>query len=354
GAGNWNDFPNTSSIGSIIEYGGMPNDLSTSQVVFTKNIYINGAPSGTITGGNASVCSGTNSTTLTLTGMGGSVVRWEKSNDNFLTAGTSITNNTKTLVVSNLTATTYYRAIVNNSGCSNLATSPTPVYVNAVNAGNIVAVNNTICAGSNAEFTLFGNNGSVVKWQMSTNSSFSSGVIDINETGINMSKTVPSNVTYYCRAVVQASGCSSVAYTPAYSISVISGTAPVGGTLSSNEHCGGSSNSGTLTLTGHTGSISRWEYSTDGGIIWNIVSSTSSSLSYSGVSANRLYRVRVINGTCGYSYSSIGKVTVYGTTVTRWDGGNSTDWNLASNWCGGIADDGIDVVINFSSSRDLV
>ncbi|MCC6818518.1 MAG: hypothetical protein IT245_06495, partial [Bacteroidia bacterium] len=158
--GTWNDFPNSSSIGSVFEYGDMPNDQTASQVVFTRNLYINGAPSGTITGGNVTVCSGTNSTTLTLTGLSGSVVRWEKSLDNFLTAATNVTSTSSSLTVTSLTTTTYFRAVVNTSGgCSGLATSSTPIYVSTTVAGNIVAANNSICPGADAEFTLFGNSG---------------------------------------------------------------------------------------------------------------------------------------------------------------------------------------------------
>src|SRR5574343_662849 len=170
GNGLWNDFANTQSIGSIIEYGGMPNDVLTSQVVFTRNIYINGAPSGTINGGNTTVCVG-GSATLILSGLSGTVVRWEYSLDNFLTAGVTIANTTTTLSLTNITETRYYRAIVNSSsGCSNLATSSTPVYISNTVSGTIVAANNTICPGSNAEFTLFGNSGSV-------NSAFDPGQI---------------------------------------------------------------------------------------------------------------------------------------------------------------------------------
>ena len=43
-------------------------------------------------GGNVSVCSGTNSTLLTLSGLTGTVVRWEYSYDNFLTSGVTISN----------------------------------------------------------------------------------------------------------------------------------------------------------------------------------------------------------------------------------------------------------------------
>jgi len=349
--GIWNDFPNTQSIGSVIEFGGMPLDNTTSQVVFTRNIYINGAPSGTISGGNTSVCSG-GSATLTLSGLSGSVVRWEYSLDNFLTAGTTISNTTTTLSLTGITETRYYRAIVNSSsGCSSLATSSTPVYVSTTTAGNIVAANNTICPGSQASFTLFGNNGSVVNWQVSTTSNFAS-VTTIANTTTSMNYTLASTGTYYFRAQVQNNGCA-IAFTPGYTITVTSGTAPVGGTVSSAEHCGGS-NSGILTLSGHTGSITKWQYSIDGGIVWTDISNTTTSQAYSAITSNRMYRALLTNGSCGTAYSTAGTITVYGSTVTKWLGTTSTDWGTASNWCGGIADNGMDVVVSSSAPNNLV
>lgn len=210
GAGNWNDFPNNSSIASVIEYEGMPGDNTSSQVVFTRNIYINGAPSGTINGGNVSVCSGTNSTVLTLSGLTGTVVRWERSVDNFLTAGTTISSTSNSYTVTNISVNTYYRAIVNTtSGCSGLATSSTPIFVNSTVSGNIVAANNTICAGAQAEFTLYGNSGNVTKWQVSTSSTFASGVTDINSTNSTLNYTLSTAGTRYFRAAVQNNGCGS-------------------------------------------------------------------------------------------------------------------------------------------------
>ncbi|MCB0820978.1 MAG: hypothetical protein KDC13_10175, partial [Bacteroidetes bacterium] len=94
--GLWNDFANTQNIRSIREYGGMPNDQVNSTVVFTKTVGINGAPTSSITGGNISVCPG-GSASLSLPDFTGTVVRWEYSADNFLTAGTTISNTSTTL-----------------------------------------------------------------------------------------------------------------------------------------------------------------------------------------------------------------------------------------------------------------
>ncbi|TLX45062.1 hypothetical protein C1E24_20990, partial [Pseudoalteromonas phenolica] len=55
---------------------------------------------GSIAGGT-SVCTGTNSTTLTLSGHTGSIVRWESSTDNFA-SDTDIANTTTSLTATNL------------------------------------------------------------------------------------------------------------------------------------------------------------------------------------------------------------------------------------------------------------
>ncbi|KAF9658838.1 hypothetical protein HBA12_00910 [Tenacibaculum mesophilum] len=69
------------------------------------------------------MCTGTNSTTLTLSGQTGNIIRWESSTDNF-TTDTDIANTTTTLTATNLTTTTQYRAIVQSGACTE-ATSAT-------------------------------------------------------------------------------------------------------------------------------------------------------------------------------------------------------------------------------------
>ncbi|XZF16231.1 T9SS type A sorting domain-containing protein [Chitinophagaceae bacterium MMS25-I14] len=354
--GLWNDLGTGNTLGCVIEYGGMPTDATSSTVLATRNIYVNGAPSGTVNGGNVSVCTGTNSTTLTLSGYTGSVVRWESSLDNFLTTGTTISSTSNSYTVSNISQTTYYRAIVNTTSpatCSGLATSSTPITVTNTVAGNLNADNSTICPNSSVTLTLYGNSGNILKWQVSTSSTFASSVTDINNTTSSITYTLATAGTYYFRAQVQNSGCGSSVYTPGYTITVTSGTPPVGGSVSSTEHCTGS-NSGTLTLTGYTGTISKWQYTTDG-TIWNDVANTTASLNYSGVTATRLYRAVVTNGVCGSVNSTSGSVIVYGNTQYQWLGSTNSTASTASNWkCTTTPPTGVDVVIGAAAANDLV
>ncbi|MCW2121237.1 Ig-like domain-containing protein, partial [Flavobacterium sp. 7A] len=114
---------------------------------------------GKITGA-ATVCAGTNSTTLTLSGYTGTIIGWESSLDGFTTAGTSIVNTTNTLTATNLTATTSYRAIIKSGLCSSTTSEAVIVNVNLcttpdINAGNVntvipgnVSTNDTVPVGT--------------------------------------------------------------------------------------------------------------------------------------------------------------------------------------------------------------
>jgi hypothetical protein len=344
-SGEWNDIYNAYTAEGIYEYGDMPQDMP--QVAHsTRNILIsNGVSSGVITGGDVDVCPGTNSTALTLTGLNGSVVRWESSLDANFLFPTSISNTTTSLTVTNISQTTFYRAIVNSnspSSCSNLPTSGTKINVTTTITGNIIADNNSICASGLVHLTLYGNQTDILKWQRSTSSTFASSITDISNTTAFLNDQRNSTGTYYYRAQVQNNGCGSPAFTSILPITVVSGTPSVGGTVNSRILCGGS-NSGSVTLSGRTGSILNWESSTDG-LIWSNISNTSATNSYTGLTSTIMYRSNVQNGSCPAEKSTIGTVEVVnGKNV--WFGTTSSSWQTASNWCGGVPSLTTDVVI---------
>ncbi|MEY4127485.1 MAG: hypothetical protein RL737_1674, partial [Bacteroidota bacterium] len=331
--GRWNDLRSTHTLGGYLcEFGGMPNDNTDYTPYVTRNVTVSGSSTGNITGGGSNVCTGSNSTTLTLTNFIGTVVRWESSPDNFLATINNISNTTTTHTVTNITQTTYYRAVVNSTSpnnCPGQVTSSVAIYVTPTIAGNITAINNTICAGGDVELTLSGNQGNINKWQWSSNGGTSWN--NVANTTTFLTQTIAAAGTYLFRAEVQTPGCGAAVYTSNKSISVIAGTPPDGGSVSNAPFCGGT-NSGSLTLSGHTGTISTWQQSTDGGVVWTDISSTSglTSYSFSGISTTRLYRVKVTNGSCGTAYSSVGAVQIYTTSIAGTAAG-------AQNVCGGSA-----------------
>jgi hypothetical protein len=314
-SGQWNDLPNTNLSGYLCEYGDMPGDITTSTTILTRNIEINGASSGYISGGDINVCSGSNSTTLTLNSYTGSVVRWESSFDNFFTAGTTISSTSSSITVTNLTRTTYYRAIVNSTSptsCSNLPTSSVFLSVKPTKSGTIFAVNNSICSGGQVELTLSGQQGNVNKWQRSTDNV---NWTDISNTTTSLTETISSAGTYYYRVQVQTPSCGSAVNSDSKIITVTSGTPPVGGGVSSATHTT-TTNSGTLTLSGHSGTIVKWQRSTNDGVNWTDITNTSTTHSYSNITTKTLFRAQLQSGTCGFAFSSNGTVSIITETIS--------------------------------------
>jgi hypothetical protein len=313
--GQWNDLPNVNLGGYICEYGDMPGDITSSVTISTRNLEISGASSGWISGGNLNVCSGSNSTTLTLNNYTGSIVRWESSFDNFFTAGTTITSTSSSITVTNLTKTTYYRAIINSTSptsCTGLATSSVFLSVKPTNAGTIFAANNSICSGGQAELTLSGQQGNINKWQRSTDNV---NWTDISNTTASLNQTISTAGTYYYRVEVQTPNCGAAVMSTAKTITVTSGTPPVGGSVSSAVHAT-STNSGTLTLSGYTGTIVKWQRSINDGVTWSDITNTSATNSYSNQTDGVLYRAQLQNGTCGFTFSSAGMIIVAPFTQT--------------------------------------
>jgi hypothetical protein len=308
-AGSWNDLPNTNLPGYICEYGDMPGDITTSTTILTRNVEISGASSGYISGGNINVCSGSNSTTLTLNSYTGSIVRWESSFDNFFTAGTTISSTSSSITVTNLTKTTYYRAIVNSTSpqsCTGLATSSTFLSVKPTKSGTIFAVNNSICAGGQVELTLSGQQGNVNKWQRSTDNV---NWTDISNTTTSLTETISSAGTFYYRVQVQTPNCGGAVNSDSKVITVTSGTPPVGGSVDIKTHSS-TTNSGTLTLSGYTGTIVKWQRSTNDGVTWTDITNTNATYSYTNITTKTLFRVQLQSGTCGFAYSSNGSVSI--------------------------------------------
>ena len=307
--GQWNDLANSNLPGYICEYGDMPGDITTSTTILTRNIEISNSSSGYISGGDVNVCSGSNSTTLTLNNLTGSVVRWESSFDNFFTAGTTITSTSSSITVTNLTKTTYYRAIVNSSSpvsCSGLATSSVYVTVKPTKSGTVFAANNSICSGGQVELTLSGQQGSVNKWQRSTDNV---NWTNISNTTTSLTETISSAGTYYYRVEVQTPSCGSAVNSTSKTITVTSGTPPVGGGVSSSTHTS-TTNSGTLTLSSYSGTIVKWQRSTNDGVNWTDITNTTASHSYTNITTKTLFRAQLQSGTCGFAYSSNGTVSI--------------------------------------------
>jgi hypothetical protein len=111
------------------------------------------AVAGTISG-QATVCSGTNSTTLTLSGYTGTI-QWQSSTDN-ITFDNIVDATAATYTASNLTATTWYQAVVTSGGASETSLAVVITVTPSASAGTVTAGTSPQCIGSTTTYTVSG------------------------------------------------------------------------------------------------------------------------------------------------------------------------------------------------------
>ncbi|WP_438424116.1 choice-of-anchor L domain-containing protein [Aquimarina macrocephali] len=254
--------------------------------------------------GSTNVCTGTNSTTLTLSGHTGSIVRWESSTNNFVT-DTDIANTTTSLTATNLTATTKYRAVLQSGVCAAVTSSEATITVDPASVGGSIAGSTNVCTGTNSTtLTLSGHTGSIVRWESSTNNFVTD--TDIANTTTSLTATNLTAATKY-RAVLQSGVCAAVTSSEA---TITIDPASVGGSIAGSTNVCTGTNSTTLTLSGHTGSIVRWESSTNNFVTDTDIANTTTSLTATNLTATTKYRAVLQSGVCAAVTSSEATITV--------------------------------------------
>ncbi|PLW93071.1 MAG: hypothetical protein C0592_07530, partial [Marinilabiliales bacterium] len=323
GGVSWTDIANTADTYSetpasagtwlyraVVQSGTCSEDFSASHSVTVYPVSVGGTLSGTFT----QICVGDPTGTMTLTGYTGTINKWQVSTDGGST-WTDIANTTATYSETPVGAGTYdYRVEVQSGSCPPSYSNNYNIVVNPTSVGGTVTGTNTeICLGDvTGTMTLSGYVGNIVKWQRSNDGGTT--WTDIANTTTTHSETPGVAGTWDYRAVIQSGVCPAVNST-SFSITVY--PASVGGTVSgpSTEICLGDP-TGTMTLAGHTGTVLRWQVSTDGGTIWTDIANTTTTHSETPAAAGTyMYRAEVQSGTCGAAFSAAHTITVYPVTV---------------------------------------
>jgi hypothetical protein len=289
--------------------------VSSTRTAVTATVYPTSV-GGAVTGGTT-ICSGSTSGLLTLSGHTGSVVRWEYAVSPF-SSWTTIVTTATTYTSGALTQTTKFRAVVQSGVCSTATSSDTTVTVDPTTVGGTVAADQTICYGTEpADLTLTGNTGAVVKWQSSNDVGFSSPT-DIVETSTTLAGSTIGSLTAntYFRAVVQSGVCASANST---SVLITVDAATVAGTVSADQTICAGTQPADLTLTGHVGSVIKWEASLDAGfsspsdII--ITSATLTGANIGSLTQDTYFRAVVQSGACDPIESTSVLITVNDASV---------------------------------------
>jgi len=264
--------------------------------VYTNSVqYVIGteAVAGTISGGGVTLCTA-NGTTLNLSGSVGAI-QWQKSTSlTGVFANVSLATN-PTLATGNLTATTYYQAVVTIGSCSTVVAGPVAVYVSPLSKGGTVtsvSKATAVCSGGSLLLSV-GTSLGAIQWQSSTDG----GASYNNIAGANATTFTATNITVPTLFRVAAtSGACSVAYSNAFSVSI--STPAVGGTVSGNTSvCTGTGS--TLTLSDYSGVSIAWQKSTTAAPAWAAVAgATTATLSTGNLTVTTSYRAVVTSGAC--------------------------------------------------------
>lgn len=206
---------------------------------------------------------------------------------------------------------TYYAAQKIN-GCESVSRTAVSVSVFNDSVGGSVSGTTTVCSGINStNLTLAGHTGTILKWQSSTVSDFSTNVTDYNVQNTTYTVTNVTASLYY-RAVVQSGGSTSYS-TPAYiGVSTVSN----GGTLTAiNSAVCNNVIGGPMNLTAKVGDVVQWQQSTNNGVTWTDIASTATSFSAPALTQTTQYRVEVKSGVCPSAFSNPVTIQVKDTPV---------------------------------------
>ena len=207
-----------------------------------------------------------------------------------------------------------------------IVTKTKTVTVNAVPATPTAttATPAAICIGSSASIKAT-SAGNTIQWYTVNTGGTAIGT---SASGASFSVMPSSSTTYYAEAKT-AAGCVSTRSSATVTVNLAS----VGGSVTGNSNVCSGSNSSTLTLSGHTGSVTRWESSLNNfATVDATINNTSNSLTITNLSTTTYYRALVTSGACTATYSSVAVLTV--SNPGTWLGVN-TDWNSSLNWCNG-------------------
>jgi hypothetical protein len=289
---------------------------STSNVI---NMNIDPTSVGGTVSGGTTVCSGSTSAQLTLSGQTGTVVKWQSSVAPFSTWN-DIANTATTYTSGALTQTTQFRAVVQSGVCSPANSTPATVTVDPTSVGGSLSagVTQIFLGQSTGSITLTAYTGIVVKWQKRVNAA--SIWTEIANTLTTYSETPNAVGIWEYRAVVQSGSCGPT-NSASINIEVLASNAGAV-TGGSSPICLGSS-TGTMTLSGNTGTIVKWQKRVDAASIWTDIVNTETTYVETPSNAGTWeYRAVTNSGTDLYSAPST--IFVYPISIGGTVSGGST------------------------------
>jgi gliding motility-associated-like protein len=164
----------------------------------------------------------------------------------------------------------------------------------------------TVCEGDNAgilNLTGF-SNGTVSSWQSSDDGGATWSPI-ANTTISNAYSDITETTSY--RAMLEGGSCPDDT-SGAATITVQ--PVPVGGTIAGTDSVCETAATGTLTLSGNSAGVLRWEYSANNGTSWTNIANATTSNNYIGLTQTTIYRALTDGGVCSDVWSDTAMIYV--------------------------------------------
>lgn len=283
-------------------------------------VIVNQVPSaGYIVGGDINVCKSSNSTELVLYNYEGSIT-WQKASDSGGSPGTfstifNATSSTYTAI--NLTATTYFRAVVSNGVCPPDTSEAVVINIDPTPVSKTISGANPICKGEIITLTYGTGSVGTIQWQSST----TSGTADFDDIVGATSETFQATDLYETTwfRVVNTSGKCAPAYSQAVKVTVYP-KPDAGYIVGGNTNVCKSSNSTELVLYNYEGDIS-WQRASDidgsPGTFSTIPNITSDTYIANNLTETTYFRAVVSSGVCPSITTEVVVVNVDPTPISK-------------------------------------
>ena len=134
----------TTDYRAVVQNGGCPAVNSSAATITVLPVSVGGI----LNPAAFSACSGINSGTIVLSTQSGKILKWESSIDGGVN-WTAIANTTSAQNFQNLTATTKYRAVVQNGQCTAAHSAVSTITVFPATVGGTILGGDTVCTGTN-------------------------------------------------------------------------------------------------------------------------------------------------------------------------------------------------------------
>ena len=308
-------FTPISSSNNDLSFGNFLDAISikTTSCAILSNEFIlteKSLPTAQITG-EATVCKDDTPPTLTLTGNDGTAPYiFTYSLNNGVNQTITSSGNTATLNIPTNTIGSFSYQLISvkessTIGCSQNQTGTKNFKVIPISVGGTLTNNQTICSGNApTSLNVTGYIGSITKWQ-SSEAPYNSWT-DIANTTSTYSPGNLSKSTKF-RVEVKNDICSPV-YSNEITISV--DELAVGGTVSSDQTICETIIPNTLNLSGHSGQISKWQFSISPFTAWSDITNTTNTFSPSKLTQSTKYRAVIKSGVCPEVFAKEAIITV--------------------------------------------